>query len=187
MTASALAGRSAQDVAPAPRLALIVAGGLVEGVALGTAQAGALGDLLPRRSRRRYAVVTVLVAGLGWAAASAPGALADDAGTGEAPPVLLVLAGATALGAVMGGVLGWAQSLTMRGKVARPGRWVLANVAAWPPAMAVIFAGATNAPASWSLPQVGLLGTATGAAAGLALGAVLGLFVPGLEEPRRAG
>jgi hypothetical protein len=185
MTASAVAGRGAADLDPAGGLALIVAGGLVEGVALGTAQTVAFGDLLPRRSRRRYAAVTVLVAGLGWAAASAPSALADDGSAGESPPLVLVLAGAAALGAVMGGVLGWAQSLTMRGQVARPRRWVLANVVAWPPAMAVIFAGATSAPASWSLPQVALLGTATGAGAGLLLGGVLGCFVPGLEEPRR--
>ena len=46
-------------------LAVVVAGGLVEGVALGSAQAWPLGGWLPALRRGRYVLATVLVAGGG--------------------------------------------------------------------------------------------------------------------------
>jgi hypothetical protein len=187
MTAAAGAAKAAQAVVGATPaggetalgLSIVVAGGLVEGVALGAAQATGLRRLVPALDGGRWVLVTVAVAGLGWAAVSAPAALggADDAGAG-APPLPLLLAGAAALGIGMGAVLGGAQALVLRGRVPRPGRWVAANAVAWAPAMSVIFLGATTPDSDWSVASVLGLGALTGAVAGTVLGLVTGRFLP---------
>ncbi|MGH3480971.1 MAG: hypothetical protein ACRDPQ_10815 [Nocardioidaceae bacterium] len=74
---------TADTRAVAAALSLIVAGGLVEGVALGSAQAAGLGRWLPALDRRRLTGVTVAIAGLGWAAAAAPAVLARDSDDGQ--------------------------------------------------------------------------------------------------------
>ena len=185
MTAAALAARLGTHVPPAAGLALVVAGGLVEGTALGTAQGVLLRRVLPRLRTGRYVAATVLVAGLGWAAASAPSVLSGDDG-GAAPPLLLVLLGAAGLGLTMGAVLGAAQSWALRGAAPHPWRWTLANVAAWPGAMAVIFAGAMLPGAGWRLDAVLGLALVTGATAGGLLGVVTGRFLPGVTGIAKA-
>lgn len=182
MTAAAAAARASfalvgepstpSDMATA--LTLTVAGGLVEGLALGGAQAAGLAHVLPARARARWVAVTVTVAGIGWAAASAPAVLAGPSEDGAAPPLPLVLVGAGALGTVMGAALGAAQATVLRPHVPHPGRWVVASAAGWGPAMAVLFAGATTPNADWPAPAVVALGTLTGVAAGSALGLVSG-------------
>jgi hypothetical protein len=162
-------------------LSLVVAGGLVEGVALGGLQARGLARMLPALSRRRWLLVTTAVAGLGWAAATAPGVLAGPDDGAAAPPLLLVLLGAGALGAVMGAVLGAAQATVLRGLVRHPWRWVGANAVAWTPTMVVIFLGATTPDAGWSGPAVVGLGALTGLGAGAVLGLTSGWFLPALD------
>lgn len=178
MTAAAAAARAADalDVRPVA-LAVVVAGGLVEGTALGLAQSGVLAARLPALRRGAFTWATVLVAGLGWAAASAPAVLLGD-DSGAAPPLLVVLLGAAGIGLVLGPVLGGAQALALRGAARAPLRWVLANTLAWPPVMIVIFFGATTPSASWSVPSVVLLGALTGAAAGTLLGLVTRPLLP---------
>lgn len=187
MGASAAAARVGQDVADGPdtgarwlALAVVVAGGLVEGTALGVLQGDVLATRWPRLSQLRFALLTVLVAGVGWAAASAPGVLSGDSG-GDGPPVLLMVLGGLGLGVVMGPVLGAAQALALRDAVAHPWRWVAASTAAWPPAMAVIFTGASTAGADWSTPVVTAYGAATGAVAGTVLGLVTALWMRSLD------
>jgi hypothetical protein len=164
----------------------VVGGGLVEGTALGALQATVLGRAFPRLRRLRYAVATVLVAGLGWAAASAPGVLGSR-GADTTPSLALVLLGAAALGLVMGAVLGAVQALALRGAVRHPWRWVGANAAAWPLAMTLIFVGATTPGTTWPTWSVVLLGVATGAVAGTGLGLVTGWFLPALDGPPASG
>jgi hypothetical protein len=80
MTAAAFAAKLSANLFGEPTggkqvaatLALVIAGGLIEGLALGVAQASGLERGRLRFPRRRYILVTVAVAGLGWAAASAP-------------------------------------------------------------------------------------------------------------------
>ncbi|MBZ5737474.1 hypothetical protein [Nocardioides mangrovi] len=181
MTAAAGAAVLADGMAAAAALAVVVAGGLVEGVALGVAQGAVLGRIAPGLSRARYLAVTVLVAGLGWAAASAPSAVGG--GEAEQPPMLLVVLGAAALGLVLGPVLGAAQATALRGVVRHPRRWTVANAAAWPVVMAVIFVGATAPDASWPTWTVLATGTATGVVAGGVLGGLTAPFLPSLSGP----
>lgn len=189
MTASALAAKISQRVLGedphggvfAAALAVVVAGGLVEGAALGGLQARGLLRRLPRLNAWAWFGVTAAVAGVGWALASVPGVLAPNDG-GPEPPLLVVLAGALALGAVMGAVLGAAQATVLRGLVRRPSRWILANTLAWPPAMVVIFLGATTPESTWSVPAVVGLGAVTGLLAGTVLGVVTAKFLPGASS-----
>src|SRR5690242_4658908 len=184
MTAAAGAARVADQIiagggadARVAAVCLVVAGGLVEGVALGSAQSLVLARLLPRLRRAPYLLATVAVAGLGWAGGAVPQVLGD--GSGAAPALGLVVLGGAGIGVVTGPVLGGAQALALRGAVSDPWRWVLANLLAWPGAMAVIFLGAAAPGPGWSLPAVLATGTVTGLAAGAVLGAVTGRFLPG--------
>ena len=185
MTAAAAAATAADGVAarpdwwatPATALAIVVAGGLVEGLALGWAQSGQLRRRLPALRRSRYVLWTLLVAGLGWSAASAPAVLAPAGSPGNPPALPLVLLGAAGIGLVMGPVLGAAQGLALRGAAARPTMWVVGNTCAWPPAMVVIFLGATSPGATWPTWGVVRPGGGAGAAAGAVLGLVTGAFL----------
>lgn len=187
---AAAAARSADRLAtsPAAGYALVVLGGLVEGTALGVLQARALPAGTDRRARTGWAVATFLVAGLGWAAGSAPATLGSDgSATGDAgPPLLLVFAGAAVLGTFLGGALGLAQGVAAR--LPRPvvRRWVLASAGGWTAAMPVIMVGAGSVGADWSWPALVATGAATGAGAGAVLGLLTRRAVP-VPAPVRAG
>lgn len=180
-SSAALLAEGMPEDSKALALGVIVLGGLVEGTALGVIQARLLRTVLGSRVRA-WALTTVAVAGLGWAGASAPQALSGDAG-GAPPPVGLVLAGAAAMGLVMGAVLGAAQALSLRGLVRHPWRWVSVSAVAWVPTMVVIFAGATAPSSTWHAYQTVPLGLATGLAAGALLGLVYGVLLPTLDGP----
>lgn len=192
MTAAAAAARLATwiDARGLPvgwSLAAVVAGGVVEGMALGVLQGRVLQDRIGRTSARRWAVASVLVAGLAWAAGSALATLSSGGDTGS-PPLALVLLGGAAIGAVTGPLLGAAQAWAAgRGRTASL-RWAWASAAGWTAAMPVIYIGAGLPDAGWPTPAVVVLGTATG----LVAGAVLGLLTAGAarlmaEGPVRGG
>lgn len=187
MAASAAAARIGQDVADGGgararwlALAVVVGGGLVEGTALGVLQGRALAARWLRLRRVAFLALTVLVAGIGWAAASAPGVLGGDDG-GAGPALGLVLLGAAGIGVVMGPVLGGAQATALRGAVSHPWRWVAANTAAWPFAMMVIFVGASTPGAGWSTVTVAGWGALTGVIAGTVLGLVSGGWLGSID------
>lgn len=186
MSAAAAAAVLAQHLGAGAGLAVVVLGGLVEGVALGWLQSAVLARRFPLLHRRGYLTGTVLVAGVGWAAGSAPAALSGD-GSGGTPAWPLVAVGAAGLGLVMGVLLGAAQSLALRGAVEHPWRWVGVSAAGWAPAMVVVFAGATLPSAAWSPGWILLVGPLTGAAAGAVLGLVTAPLTGWLGEPRPSG
>jgi hypothetical protein len=182
MGASAAAARGALSVGTTAGFLLVLVGGLVEGTALGLLQARVLGARLGA-ARRLWVLVTVAVAGLGWAAGSAPAALSGETGD-AAPPLGWMISGGAALGATMGAVLGLGQAAVLRHCGSRrPWRWVWANAAGWAVAMPVIFTGASTAGVSWPWPALVCWGAATGALAGAALGLVTGVWLPSLDGP----
>jgi hypothetical protein len=187
MTAAAAAARVGDQLGRtrggAAALLVVVLGGLVEGAALGVLQGRVLVQVVGTGPARRWAGVTVLVAGLGWAAASAPAALAGPERDGpHGPPEAVVLLGGTLLGLSMGAVLGAAQAWALRGSVARPWRWVPVSAAGWTVAMTAIFVGATAPAPSWPWQAVVPVGTLTGLAAGALLGLVSGWFLPVVDR-----
>lgn len=181
MAASAAAARTADGMPAVTGLAVLVAGGLIEGTALGVAQSTVLASRLGAARRRAWVLVTVLVAGVGWAAGSAPATLGGS--DGASPPLGLIVLGAAGLGLGMGALLGLAQAAVLRRQVRHPWRWVPANALGWAVAMAVIFTGASTAGASWPLVAVVGYGALTGAIAGAGLGAVTGLWLEVLDGP----
>lgn len=189
MTAAATAARLA-DAVPSAQLAgglaIVVAGGLVEGAALGLLQ----GTWLQARYRAfnllAWVGVTVLIAGVGWAGASLPSRLsASSSSTSDAGPEFWVIAlGAVLIGVAMGAVLGAGQALVFTRVVRRPWRWIWVSIAAWTPTMVIIFVGATVPSASWSTAAVIATGAVTGACAGAVLGAVSGWLMPTIDGVR---
>ena len=180
MTAAAAAATAGQALGVAAALSLVVAGGLVEGLALGWFQSRVLKASAPGLRRNRYVAATVLVAGLGWAAASAPAALSSG-GDDQQPGMLVVALSAAGLGLLAGIALGAVQAVALRGAVSHPWRWVSVNAAGWPPAMVAIFVGATIPSSDWSTWSVVLLGAVSGAVAGGLLGVVSRWFLPSLN------
>jgi hypothetical protein len=193
ITAAATAGRVSQGLtgeSPSgiqllAAFSIVVAAGLIEGVALGVAQSTSLSAWLPGRLRTRWLLVTVAVAGLGWGGASASVMLGGPAGPG--PTLAVFIGGAVGLGVGMGAVLGAAQAWVMHRQVPHPWRWVTANMVAWAVAMPIIFAGANLPGADWSLLAVAASGTVTGLTAGAALGLVSGLLLPSLAGVPASG
>ena len=193
ITAAATAGRVSQDLAgDSPSgtrllaaLMIVIAAGLIEGIALGVAQSSALSAWLPGRLRTRWLLVTVAIAGLGWAGASAPAMFAGD--TGPEPTPAVFVGGAVGLGAGMGAVLGAAQAWVLRLQVPHPWRWITASMVAWAVAMPIIFAGASLPGADWPLAAVAGAGTVTGLIAGAALGLVSGVLLPSVAGVPASG
>lgn len=189
MATAAGAARTASNLADhdAPHAALlgfavVLAAGLVEGTALGLSQSKVLSGWLAGGGRACWLLVTIVLAGVGWAAGSAPQSLNPaPVAAGSEPPLLLVIAGATVIGLVMGALLGAAQGTVLRGRVRHPWRWVSANALGWAVAMPVIFVGASTPSATWSTAGVIATGAVTGALAGAALGLVTGWFLPSLH------
>jgi hypothetical protein len=184
ITAAATAGRVSQELtgeAPSgPRLlaalSIVVAAGLIEGLAVGIVQASGLAAWLPGRLRTRWMLVTVAIAGLGWAGASASAMLGAD--TGPEPTKAVMVGGAVGLGAGMGAVLGAAQAWVLRHQVPHPWRWITASALGWAVAMPIIFGGANFPGADWPLLAVAASGTVTGLMAGAGLGLLSGLLLP---------
>ncbi|MDJ1006838.1 MAG: hypothetical protein QNJ13_03355 [Paracoccaceae bacterium] len=154
----------------------VLTAGVWQGLALGTAQ-----GLFLRRfgvSLPGWIAATVSAAVLGYALALLGGAgegngVPDHGGA----PLAVVLGSAMLLGAVLGGVTGFAQALVARRHIVL-GAWVLRNVYGWAIAMAAIFGGSALASADMSLPAIALLGAVTGALAGAAVGLVTAHALP---------
>jgi hypothetical protein len=132
----------------------------------------------PGLSRLAWIGTTVLIAGLGWALASAPSALGVTGSTTPSPAMMLVMA--AGLGLAMGALLGAGQTLVLRRHVRHPWRWVPISALAWAPTMVLIFAGATVPDASWPTAAVIAVGALTGALAGAILGVVSIAILPTL-------
>ena len=150
-----------------------VLGGFAEGTVLGAVQAAVLRRHVSGFHAVAWWAATVTVATLGWGSASAFQG-GGGAGGGDEPATALVLAGAAGLGAGMGLVMGTAQWLVLRRRLAPAGTWIPTSILGW---------GIGMVPAFWValLPQAGAsagerlgLGAAGGLLMGLAVGAVTG-------------
>lgn len=175
-----------------------IAGGAVEGLAVGLFQLWVLRPWLPALPGRRWVWVTVVVAMAGWALGMAGPALVfwrvTDSGTAggdqaaaAGPPLWVMPLAGAAMGLLLGAVFGTAQARVLRGHVARPQRWIAANSAGWAAALAVMMTGASIPSGPWPWRQLLALGALTGVLAGLAIGAVTGLFLPALDDEGPAG
>jgi hypothetical protein len=160
----------------------ILAGTLVEGTVVGSAQWLVLRRPLPRLPWRRWAAATGAGALLAWTLGMIPSTVlslgAGSGGGGEArsePSEILVYALAFIMGLALGPVLGFAQWLALRRHVRGAWLWMPANALAWAFGMVVIFAGVDPAMSGgFGVRSVAIL-VLTLALAGAVVGAIHGL------------
>ena len=184
--ASALVGEP-EGVAPAALTwGILVGGGLVEGFAIGVAQWWVLRDWLVALPARSWVGVTMAAAAVGWAVGALPAVVrnstgGDAAGVDGGPPLWVMPVIGVIAGLVLGAMFGAAQYVVLRRFVANAGLWMLANALGWAAAMAVMFTGASIPSTTWPTVDVLFVAAVTGVLAGLAIGAITGLFLPTLK------
>ncbi len=169
----------------------VLAGALVEGTVVGTAQWSVLRGPLPGMRWRTWAVATGVGAFLAWTLGMVPstvlslGAGSGGAGAAPAEPGESVVLGlAFLMGLVLGPVLGFAQWLALRRYVSHAALWMPANAMAWAFGMVVIFAGIDSAiGGGFGLLSVVILAL-TLACAGAVVGAIHGLALVWLLRSR---
>jgi hypothetical protein len=174
----------------AATIAIATLGGVVEGAALGVVQLHVLRRWLVGLGRS-FVVVTVAAAASGWFLGMLPSTIAQWASADAAPATstpdngpplwLMPIAGLLA-GALLGALFGALQAVVLRHHVSAARRWVLANLLGWSVALAVIMTSASVPSASWSIGHVLVLAAVTGIVAGMAVGAVTGLFLPAIDD-----
>jgi MFS family permease len=131
--------------------------------------------------RWRFVLVTVVVAGLTWAASELPVLTSGSGSAGGAPAWPLLAVGGAALGVVAGCLLGLAQAAVLPRNLRRRSAWVAGSALGWAAAMATIMLGASTAGEGWPLPTLLAWAGLTGAVAGGLLGLVLAWFVVSLD------
>lgn len=164
----------------------ILAGTLLEGILLGSCQAGVLHAALPTFQSWRWVRATAVGAACAWTVGMLPSTLMSlvdthpAAVTATAPhelPLSLTLLLAAGMGAVLGPFLGIPQGRVLRTHGLGVGRWVAANSLAWTLGMPVVFLAT---PLIDSTSGLGRVAAALGGAsllAGFLVGAIHGRFL----------
>jgi hypothetical protein len=135
-------------IALATVAAAVLAGTLIEGTVVGTAQWLVLRGPFPAMRWRAWVLATAVGAFIAWASGMLPTTLlsaGSDVGGGPAPyePSAAMVYGLAALmGLVAGAILGTPQWLVLRRHVRRAAIWILANALAWVPGMVLAFVAA---------------------------------------------
>jgi len=168
----------------------VLAGTVIEGSIVGTAQWLVLRHPLKQMRWRTWALVTALGACVAWtlgmilstllltgsdSGAAAPGEMSD----------LMIYTLAAAMGVALGAILGAAQWLALRRHVPKAGWWIPANALAWMLGMVVVFLGTSFIPAEGITVPVALILLLFVVAAGAVVGAVHGLVLIWLLHLRR--
>jgi hypothetical protein len=167
----------------------VLAGTVIEGSVVGTAQWLVLRRPLQRMRWRVWVLATALGAGVAWTLGMIPSTLlfaGADTGTGASVQMndLVIYALAAGLGLVAGSILGVPQWLALRRHLPKASWWVLANALAWMLGMVVVFIGTSLIPVqemTWSVAFLLLLFVV---AAGALVGAVHGLALVWLLHQR---
>jgi hypothetical protein len=151
--------------------------GIGEGIITGYFQWTALVQWFPGLPMRAWIRVTAWGAGIGWVLGTLPSVgLASLIQQNPNLPRTLLLFMALLAGILVGGIFGICQWLELRRYVCRSLYWILANALAWPVAAGIIYWGASVAAENWPQTMVFALGSLSGLSAGVALGAITGLF-----------
>jgi hypothetical protein len=160
---------------------MVLAGTLIEGVSVGTAQWLVLRRPLPALGWRAWTLATAAGAFVAWTLGMVPStalSLGAESGgppaAGPSPAVVYALA--ALMGLVLGPVLGVPQWFVLRRHLRRAFVWVPANALAWAPAMVVVFVGVEVVVSGGGFGTGAFVaGALTLAAAGAVVGAIHGL------------
>lgn len=169
--------------------AAVLAGTLVEGVVVGTAQWLVLHRPFPTMNWRAWVVATAIGAFIAWTLGMLPSTLlsasSETGGSAPTEPSTAVVYGLAALlGLVAGAILATPQWVVLRRHVRRAAWWIPANAVAWAPGMVLAFVGADLIfSASIGVSTI-VLAIATLAAIGALVGAIHGLALVWLVRLR---
>ncbi len=172
-----------QTIGAIPAAALgVLAGAVIEGSIVGTAQWLVLRRPLKSMKWLTWALATALGACVAWILGMIPSTLLfTGSDTGGAVPAqmsdLMTYALAATMGIVLGTILGVPQWLVLRRHLPKAGWWVLANALAWMLGMVVVFMGTSFIPEEGITGQIALLLLLFVIAAGAFVGAVHGLVL----------
>jgi len=173
--APVLLGAWTHGMSSALQLPALVVGGMVEGAALGAAQALVLRPVLPGFRTTAWVVATSAAAGLAWLVGMLPSTTHE---TWSTWPVGGVTVAAILLGGVLLISIGTAQALVMPAGTPRAYTWVWWTALGW---CAGLMAFTMVAPPLWRAGQlpvaIALIGVAGGAVMAIAMSAVTGVGV----------
>ena len=144
--------------------------GLLEGLAIGIAQARVLGRHAPDVDGRDWVVATTAAAGFAWFVGMGGGALM---GASVAPPILVAALLIPAWCAALLS-MGYAQWRVLRRTVPRSGRWVWVTAGAWLLGVMIPTAALSTAPNSWPGWVHAGIGVLAAMAMGLTVGSLTG-------------
>jgi hypothetical protein len=164
---ASLASVDASDLALVAGLTLA---GLLEGAAIGAAQARVLARYAPNVRGRDWVVATITAAGLAWFVGMGGGALM---GADVAPPALLAIILVPAWCAALLS-MGYAQWLVLRRTASDSGRWVWVTAGAWLLGVMIPVAALSAAPNSWPGWAHAVIGVVAATAMGLTVGTLTG-------------
>jgi hypothetical protein len=170
--------------------AAILAGTLIEGTVVGTAQWLVLRRPFPDMKWRAWALATAAGACAAWTLGMLPstlmGAGSGVEGAASAEPEAAMVYGLAALmGLVAGAILGAPQWLVLRHHVRQAALWIPANALAWAPGMVLAFVAADFIFASGFATSAVLRAIATLAVIGGAVGAIHGAVLLWLLRSHR--
>jgi hypothetical protein len=168
----------------------VLAGTVIEGSVVGTAQWLVLRRPLKSMKWSAWTLVTALGACVAWTLGMIPSTLmsigSDTGGAASAQMSdLVIYALAAAMGILLGTILGVPQWLVLRRHLPTAGWWIVANALAGMIGMVVVFMGTSFIPAEGITLQVALLLLLFVIVAGAAVGAVHGLVLIWLLRLRR--
>jgi hypothetical protein len=170
--------------------AAVLAGTLMEGTVVGTAQWLVLRRPLPAMSWRVWVSATALGAFIAWTSGMLVGTLmspgSETGGSAPSEPSEAMVYGLAALMGLAGGtILGAPQWLVLRRHVRRAAWWIGANALAWVPGMVLAFVAADFVFSAGSGVGTLVLAIGTLVAIGAVVGAIHGLALVWLVRYRR--
>jgi hypothetical protein len=179
LTGAGLAALGAPD--PVLVVGLTLAG-MVEGAAIGIAQARVLARFAPGVDGRDWVRATVASAAFAWFVGMGGGALLGA--SGASAWLLLLMVPAWTAGLLSMGYLQWR---VLRRTVAGSGRWVWVTAGAWLVGVLIPVVALSSVPNGWPLWVHAIAGVAAAVAMGITVGALTGRTLERLLRglPRR--
>ena len=170
----------------------VLAGTLIEGTVVGTAQWLVLRRPLPAMGWQTWVLATALGALVAWTLGMLPGTLmsAGSGSGGSEPSEAMVYGLAALMGLAAGTILGTPQWLVLRRHVRRAAWWLPANALAWAPGMVMAFYAADLIFSAGIGMTTIVLAIGALVAIGAVVGAIHGLALVWLvhsQRPRQSG
>lgn len=168
-------------------IVVMILAGIIEGLITGSFQWVVLKRRFLNMKAKNWLAFTALGAATAWFLGMIPSVFfAPDASASPSTNVdfsmLQIVLLAALIGIVLGALFGFFQWVELKKHASKASRWIPANSLGWAVGLAIIFLGASMPSVDTSLAIVILIGTVSGLLAGLAVGAITGLFLIKLKH-----